>query len=423
MAQEFRLPDLGEGITEAQIIKVLIKEGDRVEEDQSLFEVETDKAAVEIPSPVAGVATIVHISSGQNVNVGDVMVTFDGTNGDTPAPAKTAASPSAPPAAAAPAAPATTERQPATTATRTKTPASPAVRKLARQMGVDIDSIVATGPGGRVTKSDVESASGGSPSGATPAPAPAQPSRVPTAKPLEGVAATDKWGATRRVPITQIRKTIAQQMTRSISQAVHVTHMDQADVTQLESMRREYNEAHDGQRRVTATAYVVRAVAMALRNHPVFNASLDMERGEIVYKEYINIGIAVDTERGLVVPNIRDADRLGIVAISEALAGIGDKARSARFAIEDLRGGSFTITNVGALGGVFSTPIINYPESSILGTGRAKEIPVVRDGQVVVRKVMPLSLSFDHCIADGAQAARFCGEIINYLEKPGTLLF
>lgn len=418
MPQEFRLPDLGEGITEAQIIKVLVKEGDRVEEDQSLFEVETDKAAVEIPSPVAGVASIIHISSGQNVNVGDVMVTFDGTNGATTAPAKKAERASAT-QATAPAVSA--ERPPASSATRTKTPAAPAVRKLARERGVDIDAIAGSGPGGRVTRSDVESASSGGSAAAAPAQAPAP--RAPTATVVEGVAAVDKWGATRRTPITQIRKTIAQQMTRSISQAAHVTHMDQADVTQLESMRREYNSAHDGVRRVTASAYVVRAVAMALRNHPVFNASLDMERGEIVYKQYINIGIAVDTERGLVVPNIRDADRLGIVAIAEALAEIADKARSAKFAIEDLRGGTFTITNVGALGGVFSTPIINYPESAILGTGRAREMPVVQDGQVVVRQMMPLSLSFDHCIADGAQSARFCGEIINYMEKPGTLLF
>ena len=296
-------------------------------------------------------------------------------------------------------------------------------------MGLDIDSLTGTGPGGRVTKADVEAAAGKSPSRAEP-PArgkerPAEPERESPSepKPRPGVADADKWGPVRREQMSQIRKTIANQMIRSAANIPHVTHIDQADISELEEWRRRYKEAHDGAKRVTAMALLVKAVCTALRDHPAFNASIDMEAGEIIYKDYINVGIAVDTERGLVVPNIRNADQLSIEQIGVELGKIAENARTVRFAIEDLRGGTFTITNVGALGGIYNTPIINYPESAILGVGMAREMPAVREGQVVVRTMMPLSLSFDHRIADGAQAARFCTDIIRYLENPVTLVF
>jgi pyruvate dehydrogenase E2 component (dihydrolipoyllysine-residue acetyltransferase) len=438
MAEDFHLPDLGEGITEAQIVRVMINEGDKIAEDQSLFEVETDKAAVEIPSPYTGVAAKVHVTPGQTVNVGDVMISFD-TNGDSKkseaskpsedkpaAPAKAQAAP-VPIPEPTPVAPAAAQ------ARRTSAAAAPAVRKLARERGVDIDTVRGTGPGGRVTKPDIEAAVGMTAAGAAPQAAglvPAGPPPVAAAPivpitpaaPPPGTPGTDKWGAVRRNPMSQIRKTIANQMVKSMTTIPHVTHIDECDITDLEAMRRDYKAAYDGQRRITTMSFIIRAVTAALRNHPILNASLDMDGGEIVYKDYINIGVAVDTPRGLVVPNVRDADRLSISQIGTELARIAENARTMKFAIEDLRGGTFTITNVGALGGMYSTPVINHPEVAILGLGRGRPKPVVRDGQVVIRTMLPFSLAFDHRIADGAQAARFCAELIGYLERPVTLL-
>lgn len=422
MSRQFTLPDLGEGITEAQVIKVLVHKGETIAEDQGLFEVETDKAAVEIPSPFAGVAAKVHVEEGQTVNVGDVMISFEGNGSDAGATATEKTPPSKADSVAKAPAPAVktaggqTSAPDAPAARRTTAAAAPAVRKLAREMGVDIDAIAGTGPGGRVTKADVESAGG--PAGTPP---PTMAAATP-AGPLPGVADADKWGPIRRERMSQIRKTIANQMMRSVSNIPHVTHMDQADITELDAMRRQYKDATGGTKRLTAMSFIIKGVCDALRHHPIFNASLDMEGGEILYKDYVNIGIAVDTERGLVVPNVRGADRMTISQIGAALAVIAEKARTSQFAIDDLRGGTFTITNVGALGGMFSTPIINYPEVAILGLGTARETPVVRNGEIVIRKIMPVNLAFDHRIADGAQAARFCGELIQSLENPITLL-
>ncbi len=420
MPREFHLPDLGEGIVEAQVVQVLIKEGETISEDQGLFEVETDKAAVEIPSPFTGLVAKIHVTAGQTVNVGDVMVTLDGDGESEAAPAaaeqeravSTSASASALPASAAPAPVA------APGAKRTTVPAAPAVRKLARELGLDLDTIAGSGPGGRVTKADVEAAKSGQPLTA-PATAPVISS---TLAPPAGITDAEKWGPVRRVKMTQIRKTIAQHMMRSVSNIAHVTHIDTVDVTEMEALRRQYKEIYEGQHRITVMVFVIKAVAKALLNHPIFNAGIDMDAGEIIYKDYINIGVAVDTERGLVVPKIRNADRLSILEIADALAAIAEKARNAQFAIEDLRGGTFSITNAGALGGTFSTPIINYPEVAILGLGQSRPTPVVREGQIVVRTVMPVSLSFDHRIADGAQAARFCHELLGCLETPVKLL-
>ncbi len=438
MSREFRLPDLGEGIIEAQVIQVLVTEGQNIEEDHGLFEVETDKAAVEIPSPYAGTISKVHVRDGDTVNVGDVMVTFAGdgasaaASGAPPARAETVAEAAGEtPVAAVASGSVATAAEPAPDR-RTRAAAAPVVRKLARERGIDLDSIKGSGPGGRVTRADVEAAADRAP--AMPAireptaPADTPERTVPPAPDAEtaaaptGIAETDKWGKVRRVTMPQIRKTIAQQMVRSVSNIPHVTHIDRADVTELEAMRRQYKEAHDGARRITAMAFIIKAVVKALRNYPVFNSSIDAQAGDIIYKDYINVGIAVDTDRGLVVPNVRNAQLLSVSQIAEELARIADRARKGRFAIEDLRGGTFTITNVGALGGIYSTPIINYPEAAILGLGRTQEEPVVREGRIVARSILPVSFSFDHRIADGAQAARFCSELLGYLNKPVTLL-
>jgi len=437
MLTEFALPDLGEGITEAQVVRLLVKEGDTVNEDQYLMEVETDKAAVEIPSPVSGVAKSIHVEEGQVVNVGAVIVTFDDGDGGVSAPSKPKATSAegepAPtketPATPSKASPAAATQEPATAAPATapahatKAAAAPAVRKLARELGVDLDAIRGTGPGGRVTKEDVDrqARSGGGAAG-QPAAARRRPTPPAAEAAPSGTADADKWGPIRREPLNQIRKTIATQMSRSAFTIPHVTHADEADITELDRMRRNLNEGAGGESRLTVMSFVIRATCSALRKYPIFNASFDEEGGQIVYKEYINMGVAVDTERGLIVPVIRNADKLGLRAIAAELRSIADRIRASQFGVEDLRGGSFTITNVGALGGVFSTPLINYPEVAILALGRSRQAPVVRDGEVTAGLILPLQVSFDHRATDGANAARFAREIVTYLETPAKFL-
>ncbi|MHC4088882.1 MAG: dihydrolipoamide acetyltransferase family protein, partial [Planctomycetota bacterium] len=360
MPQEFILPDLGEGITEAQIVRLLISEGDTVTEDQALMEVETDKAAVEIPSPYAGIAQRIHVQEGQTVKVGDVMVSFAeaGAAGAEVSkeerPAWAAAQVPAMAGTAAPRVPATP--RPKTDRAGTVA-AAPAVRKLARELGVDLTTVPGSGPNGRVQRSDVERAA----SGETAQP-PATPLEVPMESPpstlLPARPDSDKWGGVRRAPLTQIRKTIAKQMSLSVSRVPHVTHTDDADITELEHLRRGY-KATPGQpeRKLTLMPFIIKAVTQGLRRFPEFNASFDETAGEIIYKQYVSIGIAVDTERGLIVPVLRDADRKAIPGISDALVVLAEKVRKTQFAIDDLRGGTFTITNVGAVGGRYSTPI------------------------------------------------------------------
>ncbi len=445
MPREFLLPDLGEGIAEAQVIRLLIKQGEDIAEDQYLMEVETDKAAVEIPSPYAGVATTVHVKEGEVVNVGDVIVTFDNGSSAAPSQAETRATP-APPVADAPDQPSVEPARAVATAVSPRpaakgsVAAAPVVRRLAREMGLDLASIRGTGPGGRITKADVENhGSGATPAAIAPAAsvvAPITAATLPSLSPAiplaRGVAASldlpagtdesDKYGATRRVAITQIRKTIAKRMAQSAYTAVHVTHGDEADITKLEHLRKDLNEATGNDPKLTVMTFVIRAICIALRNHPVFNASFDESGGAIIYKRYVHLGIAVDSDRGLIVPVIRNCDQLTMRGIAYNLREIADRIRSNQFAIEDLRGGTFTITNVGALGGTFSTPIINYPEVAILGLGRSKKVPVLRDGNLEESLILPLNVSFDHRAMDGANAARFTTDIKSYLETPAKFL-
>lgn len=459
MPRDFKLPDLGEGIHEAQVIRVLIQTGQTVKEDQPLMEVETDKAAVEIPSPFGGTVTAVNVKEGQTIHVGDVIVSFDESGGATSASAA-AASPAAPaasvparsapePAAGSAPAPAPMTAKPAApdsgTDGRTKTAAAPAVRKAAREMGINLDTVKGTGPGGRVTREDLEahvasrtaaasspapaasaSVGGGmkpvaAPAAAAPvAPAVSMVAPMPSAPP-PGTPGQDAWGATRIAPLSQIRKAIARQMAKSAFTIPHVTHGDEADITELERLRKELSAA--GGVKLTLMPFLVKAVCVALRKFPVLNSSFDEEAGAAVYKEYINMGIAVDTDRGLVVPNIRNADRLTLTGIADALAAMANKARANQFSIDDLRGGTFTITNVGPMGGTFATPIINHPEVGILGLGRSRRAPVFGENDVVkAATVLPVFLSFDHRATDGVTAARFVREIVAYLEKPQLLL-
>lgn len=437
MAREFRLPDLGEGIAEGQIVRVMVKEGETVAEDQPIMEVETDKAAVEIPSPIAGVAAKIHVKEGQTVAVGEVLVTFDGESDAQPA-AKAASGRKTEAVAAsrsgsssgggtATAAPPRETYTPPSSTGRTRAAAAPAVRKFARESGVDIDSLAGSGPGGRVLREDVEKAAGGGPSRAE---APSIGRTVQHRRPapavgpveIEGVAGKDNWGPIKRQRLSQIRKTIANQMMRSVSEIPHVTQTDEADITELEIIRHNLR-GNDGEGiRVTTMAFLLRTLAVCLRQHPHFNASFDAENEEIVFKEYVNIGVAVDSPRGLVVPVIRNVDQLSVMAISQELRKLADKVRNVQFAVEDLRGGTFTVTNYGAVGGIWGTPIINHPEAAVLGVGRAQQRVVLEDDELETRVILPLSLSFDHRAADGAQAARFLNDVIAHLSNPGLLL-
>jgi pyruvate dehydrogenase E2 component (dihydrolipoamide acetyltransferase) len=446
MAFEFKLPDLGEGVHEGQIVTVLVKEGQSIKEYEPMLEVETDKAAVEIPAPKSGVVAKINVAAGQTVHVGDVMLVID-ENGVATKPAPVADSapakrepakepaPSAPAAKAPPAparaerpAPAPSERAaaataaPATGARRSgPTPAAPVVRKLARELGVDINQVPASGPSGRVLKEDVQAFAKGE--------APAAPQRGDGQAPPIAIAADElpdfsQYGPVRREKPSQIRKTIARQMTRAWLSVPRVTHSDTADITEMERNRKALNaSAKDGQAKLTMTAIVMKAVAAALREYPMLNCSYDAAREEVVYKDYVHLGCAVDTPRGLVVPVVRDVDKKSLPKVSAELNDVAERVRSGKFDLAELRGGTFTITNVGALGGAFVTPMVNYPEVGILGLGRGQWQPKVMDDKSIVpRLLLPLSLSFDHRICDGADAARFTRDVIESLENPLRLI-
>jgi pyruvate dehydrogenase E2 component (dihydrolipoamide acetyltransferase) len=434
MAREFKLPDLGEGLTEAEIVRVLVTEGEEIKEDQAVLLVETEKAQVELPSPFGGRVASVHVQAGQRVKVGAVLLSFaDAGSAATPASAPIARAAGPPPSVPAPAGA-------AAPATGLPPAATPATRRLARELGVDLVGLRGTGPGGRIVDDDVRAAVGGrttalpaatsgvrAAESAAAAPAPAAP--VEAARPLVALTALpplprfEQWGPVEREPLRGIRRRSAEHLSLAWAAIPHVTQHDQADVTELETMRRrQQTRSRDTWGDLTLTVFLVKAVAMALRGHPRFNASLDHGTGELVLKRYYNIGVAVDTEQGLVVPVMRGVEGKGIRDLAAELAQLVTRAREGKATIEDLRGGTFTVTNTGALGGTGATPIINYPEVAILGVGRARQTPVVRDGGIVPRLVLPLSLAFDHRVIDGMEAARFSTDLVGLLEAPERLL-
>jgi pyruvate dehydrogenase E2 component (dihydrolipoamide acetyltransferase) len=427
MSRSFVLPDLGEGLVEAAIVKILVSEGEVVREDAPLLEVETDKATVEIPSPMSGRVDKIHVAPNQTVRVGDVLVTFADAAGagretaDTlDAGRKLAAPPPTP--------------SPSARDRRGPVPATPSTRRLARELGVDLHAVLATGPGGRVTDDDVRAAL------SRPERLPAAPSATPSVarevaapRPTRPLAAVgleppplpnfEQWGPIERAPLTHLRRTIAERMTLSAALVPHVTHFDRADITELDAViRRNVEAAREHGIALTLTGFLLKAAALALAAHPRFNASLDAAAGELVLKRYYHLGVAVATERGLIVPVLRDVDRKPVLEIARELAELAVRAREGKSALDELRGGTFTITNIGALGGSGAIPIINYPEVAILGAARAREEAVVRDGHIVPRLVLPLSLTFDHRVADGADGARFTTDIVRRLERPDQLL-
>ena len=440
MATEFTLPDLGENIASGDVVTVFVSEGDVIKPGQALLEVETDKAVIEVPCPPGGQIAKVLVKKGETVKVGQPLVLLDAAGATAPA-AKPAAAARQPAAAAAPAVPqpAAAAPKPAVepapvaaavaangksapavapaaepapaAATETVEPAGPAVRRLARELGVDLARVRGSGPAGRIVREDVITAV----RQASAAPARSRPESTATER--------DDWGPIRREQMSRMRKTIAANMVRSVSTIPHLTNFDDADVTELEHLRKASTQEYAKNNiKLTALAFVVKAVSLSLRDHPAVNGSVDMEKGEIVYKDYVNVGLAVDTPRGLVVPVLRDCDQMSIPQMAQAIAETAEKAKNAQYVLEDLRCGTFTISNLGAIGGTYSTPIINWPEVAILLVGRSRKMPMVHDDRVEPRLMMPLSLSYDHRIIDGALAARFLKEVIGYLESPGRLL-
>ncbi|NLF09518.1 MAG: biotin/lipoyl-binding protein [Pirellulaceae bacterium] len=415
MKTEFKLPAIGENVENGDVVSVLVREGDVIAAGDGVVELETDKAVLEIPCPLAGKVVKVQVAKGQTVKVGQTLLTVE-----TAAEAVSAAKPQAEKTTAE-------KPQAAESELEKPAPAGPEARRLARELGVDLARVKGSGKRGRITVEDVRAAAAAE---SAPPEEPAEPSqgipaqrgsREPAVPP--GELGQDLHGPVRRERMSKIRRTIAAQMVKSVSTIPHVTNFDDADVTDLERMRKTIPPAYLGPTiKLTAMSFVIRSVALALRQHPLLNASLDEENEQIVYKQYVNVGVAVDTPRGLVVPVLKNADRMSVLHIARELTLLAARARSAEFTVDELRGGTFTVSNLGAVGGAYSTPIINHPEVAILLVGRSRWMFSVFEGKVEGRLKMPLSLSFDHRVVDGAAAGRFLNDVIDFLQSPGKLL-
>ena len=447
---EFKVPELGENVATGDVTKVLVNVGDTITREQPVLELETDKATIEVPSSVAGVVKEIRVKKGDKVTVGAVVLTVDAPasgNGDRAAAATTPppdAAPSldAPPVAAPQSAPAqasassrvvpmpvrqTQEPAPAPAAAPPPparpdgraAPASPAVRRLAREIGVNINDVEGTGPNGRITQEDAKEharrilSSVGSASAV---------GAGTLARPARQLPDFSKFGEVERQAWTNIRRVTAEHLSYAWNAIPHVTQFDKADVTELEALRKRHKEqvAKAGGN-LTVTAMLVRILATAVRKFPQFNASIDTERGEIVFKKYLNIGVAVDTERGLLVPVIRNADEKNITQIAVELNQLAERARDRKLTPDDMSGGSITVSNLGGIGGTYFTPIVNWPEVAILGVSRGAIEPVWKDGKFEPVQRLPLSLSYDHRVIDGADAMRFLRWVVEAIEQPFLL--
>ena len=389
MLREFKFPDVGEGIAEGEIVRWLVKEGDWIVEDQDLVEVETDKAVITLHSPFTGKIEKLYGKEREIVKVGERLTTVRDADESAPAP------------------------QPDKTDSGTVVGslgeekeieivrpvlATPAVRAFAKEMNLDLAEVQGTGPGGRITKEDVERA-------------------VKVAAPAG--AAVDAYGPVEKVPLRGLRRTVAKRMAEASKRVAEVTIWQDADITVLERVRAKEKEIAAAKGlKLTYLPFVIKACLAALKAHPYFNASLDEQAEEIVLKKYYNIGIAVDTSDGLMVFVIRAADQKNLLELASEGAALAEKSRDRKIDLGELRGSTFTITNYGVVGAAYGTPIINHPEVAILGLGKVDDRPVVRNGQIVARKIMPLSLSFDHRVIDGVDACLFLGAIIKHLEQP-----
>ena len=449
-ANEFRLQELGENISEGDLVRLMIASGAKVSEGQPVMELETDKAVVEVPSTVSGVVKDVKVKEGERIKVGQVIFTLQGT---TPSQAETVRPPSRPVEhisgqhgarlafQAAIRAEGKTEEQAlppdqprpqppafsmpvqlgkvAGTEHREAIPAAPHTRRLAREIGVDVYEVKGTGPGGRISEDDVKAhAKAVLTSGAAAAQVPPRAGHFIEPK-LPDFA---KWGKIERVSMRGVRRKTAEHLAESWNTIPHVTQHDRADITELEQLRARFApKAEQAGGKMTVTAIALKVCAAALKVFPQFNASIDMEKEEIVYKQYIHIGVAADTDRGLLVPVIRDVDKKNIVELAVELSQLSQKARDKKITLADMEGGTFTITNLGGIGGTAFTPIVNHPEVAILGLSRSRMEPEWIGGKFEPRLILPLSLSYDHRLIDGADAARFLRWVAEAFEQPFLL--
>ena len=461
MPTEFKLPELGENVEKGDLVKVLVSVGDVINKDQSVIELETEKATMEVPSGVSGKVSSIHVKEGDQVKVGQLILTVDDGAGPAPAEAtdvsETSSAASEPdlaklrkkqaaaaeeasaqitaaptasaagketgqaPASGGPAEVVPINRAPAgkpeaeKAEERPLVPAAPSVRRSARELGIDIGEVPGSGPGGRVSEEDVKAYVRRITTGAAPGVSTGRAAALPDFA---------RWGEVDRQAMRAVRRSTAAHLSQAWSTIPHVTQHDRADITQLDRLRQQYGpkvEAQGG--KLTVTAVALKVIASALRAFPQFAASLDIAREEIVYKKYCHIGVAVDTDRGLLVPVIRDVDRKNISELSVELAAVAEKARTRKLAAEDMEGGVFTITNLGGIGGTGFSPIVNWPEAAILGISRASLEPVFVDGGFQPRLLLPLSLSYDHRLIDGADGARFLRWVAEALEQPFLVLF
>jgi pyruvate dehydrogenase E2 component (dihydrolipoamide acetyltransferase) len=434
MLTDFTLPELGENVAAGEILQVLVKAGDSLSKDQLVLELETDKATIEVPSSVAGQIKEIKVKVGDTVTVGQAILTVEdgGAVREQPKPAPQAVEPSpeepverlVTPAEKPSAIPRAQDKVVDIRGARASSsepvpeapsaPAAPSVRRTARELGVDIDQVVGTGADGRISIEDVKAHAKRLVLGA----ATARPAAV-AAEPLPDFS---RWGEIDRQPMRAVRRKTAEHLAAAWATIPHVTHHDVADITSFEELKARYakHEATAGTS-LTVTALAIKVVAAALKVFPAFNASVDLAAEVIIYKKYVNIGVAVDTDRGLLVPVIRNVDTKTIIQVAKELSELADKARNRKISLDEMQGGTFSVSNLGGIGGTAFTPIVNAPEVAILGIARARIEPVFKDGEFVPRVMLPLSLSYDHRVIDGADGARFLRWVAEAIEQPFLL--
>ena len=421
---DVKLPKLGEGADSGVVVGIFVNVGDTVAKDQAILELENEKAVASIPSTAAGVVEKIHVKAGDRVSIGAKLITLAG--GATPAVAAPAPKPAAKKAAAKPApepeeveeevseaGEESTEEAPNPVAAPV---ASPSLRRMARELGIDLTNVRGTEAGGRITTQDVRNYL------AKLVKAAAKPAPTAAGAALAKATAVQidfsQWGPILKKPVTQLRKVIARRMSESWNSVARVTQFDEIDFTKLGELRKKYAAAYEAKGvKLTLTPFVLKAVASTLKAHPIFNSSLDEVTSEIILKEYIHLGIAVDTDQGLMVPVLRDVDKKSLLHLAKELELLAAKARDRKISADEMKGGTFTISNQGAIGGAHFTPIINLPEVAILGLGRGAMKAVVRDGQVVARLMTPIALSYDHRVIDGGSAARFTVDLVKAFEN------